>query len=60
MWMAFWYWSTPLPAGRFAPHETATAIPQRMRLATRYDGIRARESQPPLTSVNMHLDEVAR
>ncbi|AUV53618.1 MULTISPECIES: substrate-binding domain-containing protein [Raoultella] len=41
-------------------HETATAIPQRMRLATRYDGIRARESQPPLTSVNMHLDEVAR
>lgn len=41
-------------------HETATAIPQRMRIATRYDGIRARESQPPLTSVNMHLDEIAR
>ncbi len=28
MWMAFWYWSTPLPAGRVrAFHETATAIP---------------------------------
>lgn len=40
--------------------EMAVAIPQQMRLATRYDGIRARESLPPLTAVNMHLDEVAR
>ncbi len=40
--------------------ETSTAIPERMRLVTRYDGIRARESQPQLTSMNMHLDEVAR
>ncbi len=31
-----------------------------MRVVTRYDGIRARESLPPLTAVNMHLDEVAR
>ena len=41
-------------------HETGTKIPQQMRVATRYDGIRARESKPPLTAVNMHLDEVAR
>ncbi|MND82101.1 Lactose operon repressor [compost metagenome] len=41
-------------------HDAAIAIPQRIRLATRYDGIRARESLPPLTAVNMHLDEVAR
>lgn len=41
-------------------HDASIAMPQRMRLATRYDGIRARESQPPLTAVNMHLDEVAR
>lgn len=40
--------------------ETGTAIPERMRLVTRYDGIRARESRPQLTAVNMHLDEVAR
>ena len=43
-----------------ACHDMTIEIPQRMRLATRYDGIRARESQPPLTAVNMHLDEVAR
>lgn len=41
-------------------HDAAVAIPQQMRLTTRYDGIRARESLPPLTAVNMHLDEVAR
>lgn len=39
--------------------ETQTLIPGRMRIATRYDGIRARESQPALTAVNMHLDEIA-
>ena len=39
--------------------DAGVAIPQRMRLATRYDGIRARESQPPLTAVNMHLEDVA-
>ncbi|HBX9991799.1 TPA: LacI family DNA-binding transcriptional regulator [Klebsiella variicola] len=41
-------------------HDASISMPQRMRLATRYDGIRARESQPPLTAVNMHLDKVAR
>ncbi|HAT24291.1 MULTISPECIES: LacI family DNA-binding transcriptional regulator [Pantoea] len=40
--------------------ETRISVPARMRIATRYDGIRARESRPPLTAVNMHLDEVAR
>ncbi|EHC31166.1 Putative lacI-family transcriptional regulator, partial [Salmonella enterica subsp. enterica serovar Alachua str. R6-377] len=54
--------------------EQDIAIPEQMRVVTRYDGIRARayiyrlslssirarESLPPLTAVNMHLDEVAR
>lgn len=34
-------------------------VPQQMRLATRYDGMRAQLSQPPLTAVNLHLDRVA-
>ncbi|MBS0453589.1 MAG: LacI family DNA-binding transcriptional regulator [Proteobacteria bacterium] len=34
-------------------------IPQDVMLATRYDGIRARMSEPPLTAVDLHLDEVA-
>lgn len=40
--------------------EKAVTIPEQIRVVTRYDGIRARESVPPLTAVNMHLDEVAR
>ncbi|ECG8589923.1 LacI family DNA-binding transcriptional regulator [Salmonella enterica subsp. salamae] len=39
--------------------EQAVAIPEQIRVVTRYDGIRAREALPPLTAVNMHLDEVA-
>ena len=35
-------------------------VPQDVMLATRYDGIRARTCEPPLTAVNLHLDEVAR
>jgi DNA-binding LacI/PurR family transcriptional regulator len=35
------------------------AVPEQVRLATRYDGIRARESRPPLTAVNLHLDVIA-
>lgn len=35
-------------------------IPDEMQLATRYDGIRARESAPKLTAFNLHLDEIAR
>jgi DNA-binding LacI/PurR family transcriptional regulator len=34
-------------------------VPGDVRLATRFDGIRARESEPQLTAVNMHLDVVA-
>lgn len=35
-------------------------VPQDVMIATRYDGIRARTCVPPLTAVNLHLDEVAR
>jgi DNA-binding LacI/PurR family transcriptional regulator len=34
-------------------------VPERVRLATRYDGHRARESAPPLTAVDLHLEDVA-
>ncbi|WP_395024427.1 LacI family DNA-binding transcriptional regulator [Comamonas odontotermitis] len=35
-------------------------VPQDIMLATRYDGLRARTCEPPLTAVNLHLDQVAR
>ena len=34
-------------------------IPDRLKIATRYDGNLARESSPPLTALNLHLDEIA-
>ncbi|NUT15704.1 MAG: LacI family DNA-binding transcriptional regulator [Cupriavidus sp.] len=34
-------------------------VPQDVMLATRYDGVRARISDPPLTAIDLHLDEVA-
>lgn len=34
-------------------------VPQDLRLATRYDGMRAKLATPPLTAVNLHLDQVA-
>ena len=34
-------------------------IPRDLRIATRYDGLRARESRPQLTAVNLHLPEIA-
>jgi DNA-binding LacI/PurR family transcriptional regulator len=40
--------------------QTGLRVPQDIMLATRYDGIRARTSEPPLTAVNLHLDQVAR
>lgn len=43
-----------------ALNERGIAIPDRMRVATRYDGLRARESTPRLTAFNLHLDEIAR
>jgi DNA-binding LacI/PurR family transcriptional regulator len=34
-------------------------IPSEVRIATRYDGFRARTNQPPLTAVDLHLGDVA-
>jgi len=34
-------------------------VPYDLRLATRYDGMRARLATPPLTAVDLHLDQVA-
>ncbi|QBR00970.1 LacI family DNA-binding transcriptional regulator [Paraburkholderia pallida] len=34
-------------------------VPGDVRIATRYDGIRARSCRPPLTAVDLHLDEMA-
>lgn len=34
-------------------------IPQDVKVVTRYDGLRARECNPPLTALNMHLEDVA-
>lgn len=33
-------------------------IPEDLRIVTRYDGLRAKTCQPPLTSINLHLEEV--
>lgn len=33
-------------------------IPEDLRIVTRYDGLRARTCSPPLTAVNLHLEEV--
>ena len=40
--------------------EAGLCIPQDVMLATRYDGLRARTCEPPLTAVSLHLDAVAR
>ena len=40
--------------------ELAKPVPQAILVATRYDGIRARESRPNLTAVNLHLADVAK
>lgn len=42
-----------------ALREEEIAVPHQMRVATRYDGIRAREATPAMTAVNLHLDLVA-
>jgi DNA-binding LacI/PurR family transcriptional regulator len=42
-----------------ALNERGIAMPETMRVATRYDGLRARESTPRLTAFNLHLDEIA-
>ncbi|MWB78655.1 LacI family DNA-binding transcriptional regulator [Pseudooceanicola sp. 216_PA32_1] len=35
------------------------SVPGAVKVATRYDGLRARSETPPLTALNLHLDEVA-
>jgi DNA-binding LacI/PurR family transcriptional regulator len=42
-----------------AAAELGRAIPAELKIVTRYDGLRARESRPQLTAVNLHLAEVA-
>jgi len=39
--------------------EIGRRVPQDILIATRYDGLRARTSTPPLTAINMHLDQLA-
>ena len=34
-------------------------IPKHLKIATRYDGLRAKLCRPPLTSLDLHLDQVA-
>ncbi|MFJ3073430.1 LacI family DNA-binding transcriptional regulator [Pseudomonas sp. NPDC087029] len=34
-------------------------VPEDVKVVTRYDGLRARECSPPLTSLDMHLEEVS-
>jgi len=42
-----------------AAAELGRSIPRDLKLATRYDGAPARECIPPLTALNLHLDEGA-
>jgi len=44
---------------RAAAAELGIDIPGRLKLATRYDGIHASECVPPLTVLNLHLEQVA-
>ncbi len=38
--------------------ELGRRIPEDLKIVTRYDGIRARECNPPLTAVTLHLDQL--
>lgn len=40
-------------------HAIGKHIPEDVQVVTRYDGIRARTAQPPLTAVDLHLERVA-
>jgi DNA-binding LacI/PurR family transcriptional regulator len=42
-----------------AVRESGRAVPGDVRVATRYDGIRARTCEPPLTAIDLHLPETA-
>ena len=41
-------------------HQIGLRVPHDIKIATRYDGMRARTCEPALTAVNLHLDQVAR
>lgn len=34
-------------------------IPEDVKVVTRYDGLRARQCEPPLTALNLHLEQIA-
>ena len=40
--------------------EAKLAVPDRVRVATRYDGVRARSEEPQLTALDLRLEEVAK
>jgi DNA-binding LacI/PurR family transcriptional regulator len=42
-----------------AAGDLGRVIPHDLKIATRYDGLRARESRPQITAVNLHLPEIA-
>ena len=54
-----------VPVDAFATGATRAAaalrrrVPQDLRLATRYNGLRARLADPPLTALDLHLDTLA-
>lgn len=39
--------------------DSGRRVPQDVAVITRYDGLRARTCEPPLTAVNLHLEQVA-
>lgn len=42
-----------------ALHDSGRAVPDDVLVATRYDGLRARTCIPPLTAVDLHLEQAA-
>jgi DNA-binding LacI/PurR family transcriptional regulator len=44
---------------RRAAADLGIDVPGRLKLATRYDGNLARECDPPITALDLHLDQVA-
>lgn len=39
--------------------EAGRRVPEDVLVATRYDGVRARTSEPPMTAIDLHLGEIA-
>ncbi|MEV0976179.1 LacI family DNA-binding transcriptional regulator [Streptomyces sp. NPDC049915] len=42
-----------------ALHDSGRAVPDDVLVVTRYDGVRARTCMPPLTAVDLHLEQAA-